>query len=77
MKCRRIPRAKKPPDLFFGVLSNKSKYGLKALLVLARETGQGPVLIASLAERAAIPKKFLETILLELKRHRLVESKKG
>ena len=59
------------------MLSRKSKYGLKALLVLAREAGRGPALIADLAEREAIPKKFLETILLELKRHRLVESKKG
>jgi len=59
------------------VLSRKSKYGLKALLVLAEKTGTGPVLIADLAERDAIPKKFLEAILLELKRHGIVESKKG
>jgi Rrf2 family protein len=55
----------------------KSKYGLKALLVLAREAGRGPVLVADLATREALPKKFLEAILLDLKRHRLVESKKG
>ncbi len=59
------------------MLSNKSKYGLKALLVLARETGKGPVLVADLAAREALPKKFLETILLDLKRQRVVESKKG
>jgi len=59
------------------VLSNKSKYGLKALLVLAREAGRGPVLVADLAEREAIPRKFLETILLELKHHGFVQSKKG
>ena len=59
------------------MLSRKSKYGLKALLVLAREAGQGPVLISELAAREAIPKKFLEAILLELKRHGIVESKKG
>jgi Rrf2 family protein len=59
------------------VLSRKSKYGLKALLVLAEKAGAGPVLIAELAERDAIPKKFLEAILLELKRHGIVESKKG
>ena len=59
------------------VLSRKSKYGLKALLVLARETGRGPVLISELAARDAIPKKFLEAILLELKRHGIVQSKKG
>ena len=59
------------------MLSKKSKYGLKALLLLAQEAGHGPVLVADLAKREALPKKFLEAILLELKRHRLVESKKG
>jgi Rrf2 family protein len=59
------------------VLSRKSKYGLKALLTLAREAGRGPILISDLSERDAIPKKFLEAILLDLKRHGLVHSKKG
>jgi Rrf2 family protein len=59
------------------VLSRKSKYGLKALLILAREAGRGPVLIAELASREGIPRKFLEAILLEMKRHGLVESQKG
>jgi Rrf2 family protein len=59
------------------VLSRKSKYGLKALLVLAREEGRGPVLVSELADRDAIPRKFLEAILLDLKRHGLVQSKKG
>jgi Rrf2 family protein len=59
------------------LLSRKSKYGLKALLVLAQEAGRGPVLVSELARRDAIPKKFLEAILLELKRHGIVESKKG
>ena len=59
------------------MLSNKSKYALKALLVLAREAGRGPVLVADLAAREGLPRKFLETILLDLKRHRVVESRKG
>ena len=59
------------------MLTRKSKYGLKALLVLAEESGRGPVLVADLAEREALPKKFLEAILLELKRHGLLLSKKG
>lgn len=59
------------------MLSKKSKYGLKALLVLGQEEGRGPVLISEIAEREAIPKKFLEAILLQLKRHGLVESRKG
>ena len=59
------------------MLSRKSKYGLKALLVLGQEAGRGPVLISELASREAIPKKFLEAILLELKRHGVVQSQKG
>ena len=59
------------------MLSRRSKYGLKALLALAQESGRGPVLVSELAERDAMPKKFLEAILLDLNRHGLVQSKKG
>lgn len=59
------------------MLTRKSKYGLKALLVLAQETDRGPMLISELAGRQKLPKKFLEAILLELKRHGLLHSKKG
>jgi Rrf2 family protein len=59
------------------MLTRKSKYGLKALLVLAEEADQGPVLISELADRQRLPKKFLEAILLELKRAGLLHSKKG
>ena len=59
------------------MLSRKSKYGLKALLLLAQDAGHGPVLIAELASREGIPRKFLEAILLELKRHGVVQSRKG
>ena len=59
------------------MLSRKTKYGLKALLALALEEGRGPVLVSHLARREALPKKFLEAILLELKRHGVVQSKKG
>ena len=59
------------------MLSRRSKYGLKALLILAEETGRGPVLVSELSAREAIPKKFLEAILLDLNRHGLVQSKKG
>jgi len=59
------------------MLSNKAKYALKALLVLADEYGHGPILISDLAEREAIPKKFLEHILLELRKHGMLHSQKG
>jgi len=59
------------------MLTRKSKYGIKAMLLLAEEADHGPILISELAERQRLPKKFLEAILLELKRHGLLHSKKG
>ena len=53
-------------------LSQKSKYALRALQVLARERGRGPVLAGDLAKREDIPHKFLELILLTLKNHGLL-----
>jgi Rrf2 family protein len=59
------------------MLSRRAKYGLKALIVLGRERDAGPMLIADIAARERIPLKYLELILLELKKHGLVHSKKG
>src|SRR5579863_3084351 len=58
-------------------LSKRTQYSLRALYALARKYGGGPVLITQLAEHEAIPKKFLEQILLSLKGLGLVTSKKG
>lgn len=59
------------------MLSNKTKYGLKAMLHLAEMEGQGGQFVAEIAERNKIPKKFLDAILLELKNSNLLFSKKG
>ncbi len=59
------------------MISKKTKYGLRAVLLLAREYGRGPLLISEVAEREGIPKKFLELILLELKNKGILQSKKG
>lgn len=58
-------------------LSKRTQYSLRALYALARNHGRGPTLIATLAHEEAIPKKFLEQILLALKNAGLVDSKKG
>ena len=55
----------------------KAKYGLRALSYLTREYGHGPVLIADMAGSEKIPHKFLELILLDLKRKGILQSKKG
>ncbi len=59
------------------MISKKTKYGLKALLYLARQYEKGPILIADLAREERIPKKFLEAILLALKNSGILQSKKG
>jgi Rrf2 family protein len=59
------------------MISKKTKYGLKALLYLARRYEQGPILIADLAREESIPKKFLEAILLALKNNGVLQSRKG
>jgi Rrf2 family protein len=58
-------------------LSKRTQYSRRALYALAENYGAGPMLIAQLAEDEAIPKKFLEQILLSLKSFGLVKSKKG
>ena len=50
---------------------------MKAMLALGSRYGDGPVLIATLSKQEAIPIKFLELILLDLKGSGLLASKKG
>ncbi|MDB5202633.1 MAG: Rrf2 family transcriptional regulator [Ferruginibacter sp.] len=59
------------------MISKKTQYALKALGYLAGQYGKGPVLIADIADNKHIPIKFLESILLQLKQHHILESKKG
>ena len=59
------------------MLSKRTKYGLKALVFLARESKGGPVQIASISKSEDIPQKFLESILLTLRKSGFLGSKKG
>lgn len=59
------------------MLSQKAKYGLKALLALARNQARGPMHISDIAARETIPQKFLEFILLQLRNQGIVRSRKG
>ena len=59
------------------MLSKKAQYALKALSYLTAHLGEGPILIGQIAEQKKIPLKFLENILLELKKADVLESKKG
>ena len=59
------------------MISQKAKYALRALVALARGEPGMPMMISDIADRQDIPKKFLEQILLDLKRHGIVESRRG
>lgn len=59
------------------MLSKKSQYAFKALTYLAARYNEGPVLISEIARKKRIPLKFLENILLELKKAGMLDSKKG
>jgi Rrf2 family protein len=61
------------------MLTSKAKYALRAMIDLARAavTEGKPVFIADIARRQDIPRRFLEAILLELRRHGLVVSHRG
>lgn len=58
-------------------LSKKTRYAMIALIKLAKEYGKGPVLISDIAESEQIPQRFLENILLELKKMGVLGSRLG
>jgi Rrf2 family protein len=59
------------------MLSKKTKYGIKALTYLARQVNKTPVQIATISKIENISLKFLESILLTLRKNGLLGSKKG
>jgi Rrf2 family protein len=59
------------------MLSKKTKYAIKALVVLGKNMDQPPMQIQKIAEEERIPKKFLEQILLDLRNAGYLYSKKG
>lgn len=59
------------------MLSQKARYALHALFVLGARKTSAPMMIADVAKEANVPRKFLEQILLELKKHSIVQSHRG
>jgi Rrf2 family protein len=59
------------------MLSQKAKYALRALLMLAEQPDADMVMIADIAEREKVPRKFLEAILLDLRKRGLLDSRRG
>ncbi len=58
-------------------LSKKTRYAMIALIKLARDYGKGAILISDIATGENIPQRFLENILLELKKLGYLGSKMG
>jgi Rrf2 family protein len=59
------------------MLTQKAKYALRAVCVLADAQASHPKPIHEIAELALAPQKFMEAILLELRRHGLLASTRG
>lgn len=59
------------------LVSQKCQYALRAIFELAKRSGQGTVKIAEIAEVQAIPVRFLEVILSQLKQAGFVVSQRG
>src|SRR5690606_26994400 len=55
----------------------RSKYALNALMELAKTKDAGPLSAAVIAERARVPIKFLEAILVDLRKAGFITSRKG
>ena len=59
------------------MISNKAKYAFRALLAIAASPEGIALTSAEISRRHAIPHKFLEQILLDLKKAGLLESRRG
>jgi len=59
------------------MITQKSQYAMRAIFELAKRDGKGPVKISEIAEVQAIPQRFLENILNQLRQGGVVESRRG
>lgn len=59
------------------IVTQKCQYAMRAVFELAKREGRGPVKINEIAEVQAIPQRFLENILNQLKQGGVVESRRG
>jgi Rrf2 family protein len=59
------------------MISQKAKYALRALVAIAKAENGMALVIAGIAADQKIPKKFLEQILLDLKRNGILASRRG
>jgi Rrf2 family cysteine metabolism transcriptional repressor len=77
LPCFRLTEVHRKSYFFTVKLTTQSEYALLALIYLARHHKEGWIPIREIAREQAIPSKFLEQILLRLKRARYLQSLKG
>ena len=65
------------PPTAVSMISQRTRYALRALLHLAESEVGKPVQLATIAQSQAIPRKYLELIMLELKKAGMVQSIRG
>lgn len=58
-------------------ISQKCQYALRAVFELSKHQGKGPIKIRAISEAQAIPQRFLEGILAQLKQMGVVQSARG
>jgi Rrf2 family transcriptional regulator, iron-sulfur cluster assembly transcription factor len=58
-------------------LTTRGHYSVKALLDLSLQPGYGPTSVKAIAQRQDLPAPYLEKLLIELRRAKLVESMRG
>lgn len=59
------------------MLTQKTRYALRSLLYLVERGSTGPIQISEIAETQQVPRKYLELIMLDLKRAGMVHSQRG
>lgn len=59
------------------MLAQKTRYALRSLLYLAEEGAAGPIQLSSIASTQRVPPKYLELIMLDLKKAGMVRSTRG
>lgn len=58
-------------------VSTRGEYGVRAMVALAKNYGQGPMSISAVSKASSVPMPYLEQLIGPLRRAGLVESKRG
>ena len=58
-------------------VSTRGEYGVRAMVALARNYGEGPLSIAVIARDSSVPYSYLEQLIVPLRKAGLVASKRG